>query len=274
MFKENILKDKVALITGGRTGMGLSMTNAYLNYGAKVVVIGRSGKDLEETFKDNSFLNKTLILFACDIRENDQIKKAVNFTIQKFGQIDILINNASVSFAMPAEKILPNTFELSINTNMIGYFNFSREIGKQMIKQGQGGKIINISAYHGSKAYPGFSHMHMARSAVNAMTTTLADEWGRFGIRVNAICPGPVLTDNVQKAYMKVMKERSLEEVTRHFIDHETPMKEYIDEESIANMAVYLASPMGNQISGTIIDVDGGYLKHNQYYLENFLGVS
>ena len=270
LFNREIVQNRVCIITGGRTGIGYEMANSFLNHGAKVIVLGRKMQLLKRRFNRHKLYNKRLFVSECDICSFESTKKTIGDIVKHFSRIDALINNAAVNFEIPAEKIMPNMLELSINSNLTSHFYLTILVGREMIKQKGYKKIINITAYAGGKAYPGLSHMHACKAGLDALTKTLAIEWGRFKILVNAISPGPTLTRNFMHAHTRLARLHKNDSMYR-FIDEikrdELPLGKFILERDIANMALYLCSDLGNNITGQTIAVDGGVGINNSYFL-------
>ena len=156
----------------------------------------------------------------------------------------------------------------------MGHFLFSIQVSKEMIKLDGDKHIINISAYSGGKAYPGLSHMHACKAGLNALTKTLAIEWSKFNILVNAISPGPVLTSNFVHAHTRLrrLQKKNVKEVIDDYKNKELPLKRYILEEDIANMAIYLCTPAAKNLTGQIISIDGGDSINNSYLLHQLQG--
>lgn len=270
IFNQRILKNKLCVITGGRTGIGYEIVNCFLNHSARVIVFGRKFNLLVRRFVHHYDYNRNLFIYECDIRNFESLRKTIKSIKKRFKRIDILINNAAVNFEIPAEKIMPNTLELSINSNLTGHFYLTILVGKEMIKQKGCKKIISITAYAGGKAYPGLSHIHACKAGLDALTRTLAIEWSRFGILVNAISPGPILTKNFIHAHtrlIRLLKKNDGKKIIEEIKKNELPLGKFIHKRDIANMALYLSSDLGNSITGQTIAVDGGVGINNSYFL-------
>lgn len=270
IFNKEILKNKVCLITGGRTGIGYEIVKSLLHHGACVIVFGRRVSLLNKRFIGNSYFNKRLFVYGCDITQFELMRNTVQNIVKKFRKIDVLINNASINFEIPAEKIMPNILELSIASNLTGHFFLTVLIGRQMIKQKGCKRIINISAYAGGKAYPGLSHMHACKAGLDALTKTLAIEWGRYQILVNGISPGPILTKNFIHAHTRLsrlLNESNVKDIFNKIKENELPLGRFIDEIDIVNMILYLCSEAGRNITGQVIAVDGGIGISNTYFI-------
>jgi len=270
IFNKKILRHKVCLVTGGRTGIGYEIVKFLLDHGADVIVFGRKISLLNKRFSLRSDFNERLFVYGCDITQFELTRNTVQDIVRKFKKIDVLINNASVNFEIPAEKIMPNILELSIASNLTSHFFLTVLVGRQMIKQRGYKRIINISAYAGGKAYPGLSHMHVCKAGLDALTKTLAVEWGRYQILVNGISPGPILTKNFIHAHtrlIRLLNRRSVKNVFNEMKENELPLRRFINESDIANMVLYLCSEAGSNITGQVIAVDGGVGISNAYFL-------
>lgn len=258
---------KVCMISGGRTGIGLSIVLECLKQGANVVVLGRKMQTLMKTFKRSKKYKNMLHLYECDIRNFEQVKSTVNHVVSKLKRIDILINNASINFMVPAENLKPNMIDLSIDTNLKGHLFLITQVGKQMIKQPGTKKIINMSAYAGGKAYPGFSHFHACKAGLDALTRTLSIEWSKYNILVNSISPGPVLTDNFINAYSRLFKLRKQTNAELFLMGSKLPLKNFIPVKEIVDLIIFIASDSSKNITGQTIAIDGGVGIVNEYFL-------
>ncbi|HEY5934016.1 MAG TPA: SDR family NAD(P)-dependent oxidoreductase, partial [Kofleriaceae bacterium] len=186
VFAPTILRDQVAIVTGGGSGIGLATAREMIRLGARVAVCGRTPAKLEAA---RSELGDAAIAVPCDIREPAQVEAFVKTVVDTFGRVDILVNNAGGQFPSPAQHISPNGFLAVVKNNLVGTFHMCREVANQWMIPRGGGRIVNVIAniYRG---FPGMVHTGAARAGVENMTMTLAVEWAQFGILVNAIAPG------------------------------------------------------------------------------------
>ena len=195
MFAPAILRDQVALVTGGGSGIGLATALEMARLGAKVAICGRTRDKLDRARDELGAASAPDRVFAgtCDIREPAQVEQLVKDVIGRWGRLDILINNAGGQFPSPAQLISPNGFLAVIKNNLVGTFHVCREVANQWMIPKQGGRIINVIAniYRG---FPGMAHTGAARAGVENMTMSLAVEWAQFGILVNAVAPGVILS--------------------------------------------------------------------------------
>ncbi|WP_050614613.1 2,4-dienoyl-CoA reductase [Bacillus testis] len=246
------MKDKVAIITGGSSGMGKYMAKHFVSQGANVVITGRNPERLQEAIKEIEHPNGKAISFQMDVREIEHVKALVEKTHEEFGTIDILVNNAAGNFICPAEDLSPNGWKSVIDIVLNGSFYCSSEVGKYMIKNGIKGSILNMVATYAWDAGPGVIHSASAKAGVLAMTRTLAVEWGRkYGIRVNAIAPGPIeRTGGAAKLWESDAAARlTLEAV---------PLGRLGTPEEIAQLAAFMLSDQALYLNGECITLDGG----------------
>jgi len=198
-FSPTALRERVAIVTGGGTGIGQGIALEMSRVGANIVVAARNLERLERTAEEIQARGRRALAIQCDVRDTDQIQNVVDKTIQEFGKIDILVNNAAGRFNIPSEDLSYNGWHSVVNIVLHGTWYFSQAVAKQMIKQG-GGNIINIIS---NSAWLGSSHViHSAasKSAVWNLTKTLGAEWGKYNIRVNSISPAWIWTREVQRA--------------------------------------------------------------------------
>lgn len=250
------VKEKVVIITGGSSGMGKGMAIRFAKEGARVVITGRTKEKLEEAKLEIEQFPGQVLSVQMDVRNIDDIQKMIEHIDEKFGRIDILINNAAGNFICPAEDLSVNGWNSVINIVLNGTFYCSQAIGKYWIEKGIKGNIINMVATYSWDAGPGVIHSAAAKAGVLAMTKTLAVEWGRkYGIRVNAIAPGPIeRTGGADKLWIsEEMAKRTIQSV---------PLGRLGTPEEIAGLAYYLCSDEAAYINGTCMTMDGGQHLH------------
>ena len=247
------LQGQVALVTGASTGLGLQMAKALANQGANLVLLARRMNLLEANAEAISREYGVEVLpLQCAITVTEQVKAAVAATIERFGRIDILINNAGTGAVAPAEEITDEQFKHEMEVDLFGTFVCAREVGKEMIKAGYG-RIINIASMYGlgGNMIAGSSPYHAAKGGVVNLTRALAAEWGKYGVTVNSICPGYFYTDlttaTLDSDYFQAIAKRSI------------PLERYGRAGELDTCALFLASPMSTYVNGQNIAVDGGY---------------
>ncbi|MGK9044697.1 2,4-dienoyl-CoA reductase [Mammaliicoccus vitulinus] len=254
------MKDKVIIVTGGSSGMGKAMAKRFAADGAKVVITGRSLERLEEAQKDMEQYEGQILCIDMDVRDPERVQYTVDETIRTFGKIDGLVNNAAGNFLCAAEDLSVNGWNSVIDIVLNGTFYCSQAVGKEWIKSGHKGRILNIVATYSWTAGAGVIHSASAKAGVLSMTRTLAVEWGtKYGITVNAIAPGPI--DNTGGA-----KKLSLSEDARQQTIDSVPVGRMGQPEEIAGLARFLFSPEAEYINGDCITMDGGqWLNRNPF---------
>lgn len=247
------LQGQVAVVTGASTGLGLQMAKALANQGANLVLLARRMNLLEANAESISReFGVEVLPLQCDITVTEQVKAAVAATMERFGRIDILINNAGTGAVAPAEEITDEQFKHEMEVDLFGTFVCAREVGKEMIKAGYG-RIINIASMYGlvGNMIAGCAPYHAAKGGVVNLTRALAAEWGKYGVTVNSICPGYFYTDlttaTLDSDYFQSIAKRSI------------PLERYGREGELDTCALFLASPMSTYVNGQNIAVDGGY---------------
>lgn len=242
---------KTYIITGGSSGMGKYMAQKFLQQGDQVVITGRNLEKLNEVkdqFKDLGEID----IFQMDVREPEHAKAMVAFTVERFGSIDGLVNNAAGNFIVAAEKLSANGWKAVIDIVLNGSFYCSHAVGNYWIENDKKGCIINMLATYAWGAGAGVIHSAAAKAGVMSMTRTLAVEWGtKYGIRVNAIAPGPIeRTGGADKLWeSQEAAERTLKSV---------PLGRLGKPEEIAELAAFIFSDKASYMNGEIITLDGG----------------
>src|SRR5881396_2103628 len=200
MLAEGTFAGKVALVTGGGTGLGRAFALEFARLGAEVVVAGRRPEPLEETAGLVAEAGGAALAHPTDVRDPEQVDALVAATVERFGRVDVLVNDAAGNFVVKAEDLSPNGWRAVVGIVLDGSFLCSRAAGRRMIEQGGGGAILSVIASYAWTGGPGTVHSAAAKAGVTAMTRTLAVEWAPHGIRVNTICPGPTATEGAGAA--------------------------------------------------------------------------
>ena len=247
------LTGQVAIVTGASAGLGLQMAKAFANQGANLVLLARRMNLLEENARIiHEEFGVEVLPFACDITDTERVKEAVKATMDKFGRVDILMNNAGTGAVANAEEITDEQFKKELDIDLFGTFVCSREFGKEMIKA-KYGRIINIASMYGlvGNMIVGSAPYHAAKGGVVNLTRALAAEWGKHGITVNSICPGYFYTDltteTLDSEFFQAIAKRSI------------PIERYGKSGELDTCALFLASPASTYVNGQNIAVDGGY---------------
>jgi citronellol/citronellal dehydrogenase len=248
VFAPGILADQVAIVTGGGSGIGLATATEMARLGARVAICGRTTAKLEQAAAELGTVGgaERVLAAPCDIRDPAQVEAFVKDVLARFGRVDILVNNAGGQFPSPAQFISPNGFLAVVKNNLVGTFHMCREVANQWMIANGGGRIVNVTAnvYRG---FPGMAHTGAARAGVENLTMTLAVEWAQFGILVNAVAPGIILSSGTAQ-YPPQLLERGVAE---------TPLKRPGTVEEVAASIVFLASPAAQYITGTTLRIDG-----------------
>lgn len=244
MFK---LDGKVAIVTGSNTGLGQGICKAYVEAGAKVVGVSRRPSTETAEMLGENFYNVIADLSSCEV-----IPQIIEQALNKFGRIDILVNNAGVIKRQDSIEFSEEDWDTVLDVNLKTVFFLTQAVAKQFLKQGGGGKIINIASmlsYQGGIRTPSYT---ASKSAIRGVTMTLANEWAKYGINVNGIAPGYMATNNTQA--LRQDEERSADILSR------IPAGRWGTPDDLAGAAVYLASPASDYVNGFTIAVDGGWL--------------
>jgi NAD(P)-dependent dehydrogenase (short-subunit alcohol dehydrogenase family) len=249
------LEGKTAIVTGGGTGIGKSIAIEFARAGADVGLCSRKLEHLEPVAKAIHDLGRRSFAMPVDVRQEEQVKAVVERAVQEFGRLDIMVNNAGASFRAKPEDISINGWNTVVGINLNGVFLGCKWAGKQMMQQQTGGVIINISSIAGVYGSTMMSHYGAAKAAVITLTRELGVAWGRKGIRVNGIAPGPVETEG----YLDVLHKTDPEaKKTYDAVAARVGMGRWGKVEEIAYPAVFLASDAASWMTGETIVIDGG----------------
>ena len=251
MLPEKTLEGRTAIVTGGGTGIGRAIAQEFARLGAKLVLASRSAEHLEPAVSELRSMGAEAMAVPTDVRIPEQVERLCEETTRRFGRIDILVNNAAGNFICPAEKLSVNGWNSVVNIVLNGTFYCSRAAGLRMIERGQGGQILNIVAAYAWTGGPGTIHSACAKAGVVCMTRTLAVEWAKYKIRVNAISPGPIETEGArEKLWATPEVKRSL--------TGSIPRGRFGEPREVANAAAYLVSDYADFITGEVLVLDGG----------------
>lgn len=248
------LTGQVALVTGCSTGLGVQMAKALASQGAKIAALARRQNLLDEVVAElTKEYGTEAVGISCDITDTESVGRAVGEIMDRFGRIDILINNAGTGAVAPAEDITDEQFENELNIDLFGSFKVAREVAKRAMLPAGYGRVINISSMYGlvgNKIAPCVPY-HAAKGGVVNMTRALAAEWGGKGITVNAICPGYF--------YTPLTKETLDSEFFQNYAAQMIPLSRYGNEGELDTAALFFASPLSGYVNGAVLPVDGGY---------------
>ncbi|WP_162497960.1 SDR family oxidoreductase [Paenimyroides tangerinum] len=254
MLRDDALSDKVIIVTGGGSGLGKSMTTYFLELGAKVAITSRDIEKLTKTAKELEEKTKgTCLAIACDVRHYDQVENMLQSVIDAFGKVDVLVNNAAGNFISPTERLSANAFDTIIDIVLKGSKNCTLALGKHWIENKQTNKnVLNIVTTY---AWTGSGYVvpsATAKAGVLAMTRSLAVEWAKYGIRMNAIAPGPFPTAGAWDRLLPGDLKDKFD------ITKKVPLRRVGDHQELANLAAYLVSDFSAYINGEVVTIDGG----------------
>ena len=251
MFTADLLAGKVVLITGGGTGLGRSMAERFLDLGAQVVIASRRIELLEEVAEE--LMQQTggqVEAVEVDIRDPEAVSRMIDRAEERFSRVDVLVNNAAGNFISPTERLSHRAFDAVLNIVLHGTVYATLEQGKRWIQSGTPGVVLNIAALYALGGSGYVVPSAIAKAGVVSLTKSLAGEWGKYGIRLNAIAPGPFPTEG---AWERLMPTPEIEQL----FSSRLPFGRFGRHEELANLASYLVSDGAGYISGEVIKIDG-----------------
>jgi len=249
MFSSDLLQSKRILITGGGTGLGKGMATRFLELGAAVYICGRREEVLEATAAELK-IKGPIHTIPCDVRSLDSVEQLID-SIWKDGPLDILVNNAAGNFIARTEELSPNAWQSVINIVLMGTLHCTMACGRRWLEAKHRGTVLSISATYAQVGSAYVVPSAVSKAGVEALTRSLAVEWGNRGIRMNAIAPGPIPT---QGAFSRVLPRPELETIA---LDR-NPLHRFGTVEELANLAAFLVSDQSGYINGEVIRMDGG----------------
>ncbi|MFC5411521.1 SDR family oxidoreductase [Larkinella bovis] len=253
MLREDSLKDKVLIVTGGGTGLGKSMVRYFLQLGAQVVICSRKLPVLEATAAE--LMDETggqVLPLACDVRNPQEIETVIAQTLERFGRIDGLLNNSAGNFISPTERLSYKAFDVVVDIVLRGTYYFTLAVGKYWIENRIPGTVLNISTTYATTGSGYVVPSAVAKGGALILVKSLAAEWAKYGIRLNAIAPGPFPTKG---AWDRLFPEPIMKTMD---LTQRIPLKRVGEHQELANLAAYLLSDYSAYMTGECITIDGG----------------
>ncbi|GAB3782423.1 SDR family oxidoreductase [Spirosoma horti] len=258
MLRDDALKGKTIIVTGGGTGLGKSVTRYLLQLGANVTICSRRQAVLDETANELMEEMKqisgsgTVLAIACDVRNTDEIENVIQKTIERFGQLNGLLNNSAGNFISPTERLSYKAFDTIVDIVLRGTYYFTLAVGKYWIANKIPGTVLNISTTYATTGSGYVVPSAVAKGGALIMTKSLAAEWGKYGIRLNAIAPGPFPTKGAWDRLFPEPLASMMDPTSR------IPLHRVGDHGELANLAAFLLSDYSGYITGESITIDGG----------------
>ena len=254
MLRDEALANKVIVVTGGGSGLGKAMTRYFLELGARVAITSRNLEKLEKTAQELQLeTGGNCMALACDVRHYDQVEAMLAAVIAAYGRVDVLVNNAAGNFISPTERLSASAFDTIIDIVLKGSKNCTLAFGKHWIDHKQTNcTILNIVTTY---AFTGSAYVvpsATAKAGVLAMTKSLAVEWAKYGIRTNAIAPGPFPTEGAMDRLLPGDLRKQFD------VTKKVPVGRIGDHQELANLAAYLVSDFSAYINGEVVVIDGG----------------
>ncbi len=260
IFRDDLFSGRVALVTGGGTGIGLGIAEALARHGADLAIVSRKAENVGPSAdRIAGATGRRCLALTADVRQPEAVEAAVDQIVAELGGLEIVVNNAAGNFYCPSGELSPNGFGTVIDIDAKGTWNVSRAAYRARMKD-HGGQILNISAtlHHGGT--PGQVHVAAAKAAVDAMTRTLAVEWGSLGIRVNAIAPGPIAeTEGARRLFSGERADR---------LQRMIPTRRLGTIDDIVSLALFVLSEAASNINGAVIVSDGGLSLTGRFGIE------
>jgi NAD(P)-dependent dehydrogenase (short-subunit alcohol dehydrogenase family) len=246
----DLLTDKVCIITGAGKGFGKAIAKKFADNGAKLALITRTQSDVDDLYREFYGYENKFLAICGDVSDQDTVNSFVAEVKNKFGRIDVLVNNAGMRFRKKFEEITLEEFSLVLSVNVVSMFMLCKAVIPTMVEQ-KTGKIINISSVVGTLGLPELSAYATSKAAIIGLTKALSVEYGESNIQVNAIAPGFCKT-----SYFDNFKKKS---ELYEFTIERTPMRRWGESEEVANSCLFLASSLSSYVTGDVINVDGGW---------------
>ena len=255
MFEPGLMDGHVSMITGGGSGLGLAIAQHLVHYGGRVALLGRRERLLNEAAQ--ALGSERVLPVRCDVRFADDIDAALARTLERFGRVDSLVNSAAGNFVSPTERLSPNAFKLIIDTVLLGTLHCTLAVGKHWIDSGRRGAVLSIVTNYASTGSPYVVPSGCAKAGVENMTRSLAAEWGRYGLRLVGISPGPFPTAGAM-GQLRIHDDMLPGVDIPKLICQRIPLGRLGRIEELADLATFLLSPNAEYITGEIVRIDGG----------------
>jgi len=253
MLRDDALKGKTIIVTGGGTGLGKSMTRYFLQLGANVTICSRRQAVIDQTAAElMAETGGSILAVQCDVRNPMEIENVIAQTVAKFGQVDCLLNNSAGNFISPTERLSYKAFDTVVDIVLRGTYYFTLAIGKYWIENKIKGTVLNISTTYATTGSGYVVPSAVAKGGALIMTKSLAAEWGKYGIRLNAIAPGPFPTKGAWDRLFPEPLASMMDPTSR------IPLKRVGEHQELANLAAYMLSDFSGYMTGECITIDGG----------------
>ena len=258
MLPTDTFKDKTILVTGGGTGLGKSISKHILELGGKIIITSRRNEVIEKTANEfNELYPNSTLHIAGDVREIKDVENVINTGFEKFGNIDMLINNAAGNFISPTERLSANAFSVIIDIVLKGTCNYTLTLGKKWIDNKSEGTILNIATTYAMTGSGYVIPSAAAKGGVLTLTRSIAAEWAKYNIRCNAVAPGPFPTEGAWSRLVPPGFSKFMD------LKKRVPLKRVGEHQELANLCAYLLSDYSAYITGEIITIDGGEWIYN-----------